>query len=573
MLASLPRSAWLLLAAMFVIAWFSGIGARKLLHPDEGRYAEIAREMADTGNWVTPRLNGLKYFEKPPFQYWATALTFNAFGVHEWTARLVPALAGLLAVAMVGVTAARLDGLTTGAYAALALAGSAWPFALSQLLTLDSVLSAWLVAMLCAFLLAQRDGLSLRTRRNLMLAAYAAAAGATLTKGLVALAIPGATLVLYSLATRDTGPWKRLHLLPGLATYLVLTAPWFVLVSRANPEFAQFFFIHEHFERFLTTEHRREGSWYYFVPLLAAGVLPWLSVWLWTMKSSWRDAPVAANGFSWPKFCLAWAAFVFVFFSASGSKLPSYILPMFPALALVLGWQLRVVPGRKLALLVLPLAILSSLLLLGLGIVVSGYISELADANNSAATFHAFAPWLLAAVGIMTVSATAAFLLLRRSSPAAKTLAVALLALGTVAGLQVGLVGYDAFRVTRSAYDLVRDVANTSDMKLATTNIAPRVGPFDPKIPVFQVRTYDQTLPFYLGRTTTLVAYRDEMALGLDVEPGKDFVNEAAWIPAWTALPQGYALIKLDDYAELVAQSVPMRVIASDPRRVFVSRH
>ncbi len=564
MLASLPRAAWWLLAALLVVTWFSGIAVRKLQHPDEGRYAEIAREMAVTGDWVTPRLNGLKYFEKPPFQYWVTAAAFRIFGVREWTARLAPALAGLLAVVIVGVTAARLDNPTAGVYAALVLSASVWPFAMAQLLTLDSVLCAWMTAMLCAFLLAQRDGLSSGTRRNLMLAAYAAAAAATLTKGLVALAIPGATLVLYSLATRDTGPWKRLHAVPGLCLFVALTAPWFLLVSRANPEFAQFFFIHEHVERFLTTEHRREGTWYYFIPLLAAGILPWLTVWLWTLRSSWREAPVAANGFCWVKFCLAWAAFVFVFFSFSESKLPSYILPLFPALALVLGWQLRVLPGGTLALLVLPLAILSSLLLLGVGIVISGYIPNLADASTPAEIFHAFAPWLVAAVGIMALSAVASYVLARRGAPGGKTLAIVVLALGTVVGLQVGLVGYDAFRATRSAYDLVRAVASEGN--------AAGGGPLDPNVPVFQVRTYDQTLPFYLGRTTTLVAYRDEMALGLDVEPGRDFPTEAAWIPAWTALPQGYALIKLDDYTALAAQSVPMRIVARDPRRVFVAR-
>jgi 4-amino-4-deoxy-L-arabinose transferase-like glycosyltransferase len=362
MLASLPRSAWWLIAAALLVAWFSGIAVRKLQHPDEGRYAEIGREMAVSGNWVTPRLNGLKYFEKPPFQYWATAAAFNVFGVHEWAARLAPAVAGILAVLIVGATAARLDSPTSGAYAALVLASCVWQFALSQLLTLDGVLGCWFAATLCAFLLAQRDKLSLGSRRNWMLVAYAAAAGAKLTKGLIGLVIPGATLVLYSLATRDWRPWKRLHLLSGTALYLALTAPWFLLVSRDNPEFAQFFFIHEHFERYLTTEHHREGTWYYFIPLLCAGILPWLFVWLWTLRRSWRDATVAANGFAWPKFCLVWAAFVFVFFSASGSKLPSYILPMFPALALVLGWQLAQLPSRTLAALVAPSALLFSLL-------------------------------------------------------------------------------------------------------------------------------------------------------------------------------------------------------------------
>ena len=560
MLASLPRAVWWLVAVLFLVAWFSGLAVRRLQHPDEGRYAEIAREMAASGNWVTPRLNGLKYFEKPPFQYWATAVAFNTFGVREWTARLAPALAGMLAVVMVGMTAVRLDGATTGAYAALALAGCVWPFALSQLLTLDSVLSAWLAGALCAFLLAQRDGLATGTQRNWMLAAYAAAAGATLTKGLVGLVIPGATLVLYTLATRDISPWKRLHLVPGMVFYLLLTVPWFVLVSRDNPEFAQFFFIHEHVERFLTTEHKREGGWYYFIPLLAAGLLPWLFVWLWTLARSWRDAAVTASGFSWPKFCLVWALFVFVFFSFSRSKLPSYILPLFPALALVVGWQLKVLPARILALLVLPLAILSALLLLGVVVALRTYVPEFSDASNPAATFHAFAPWLIAAIGVMAASAIGAFALLRRGTAPAKSLAIIALALGTIAGLQIGFIGYDAFRVTRSAYDLVRAAEEANGRRL------------DPSVPVFQVRNYDQTLPFYLGRTTTLVAYRDEMALGLDVEPDKGFATEASWIPVWKALPQGYALIKLDDYESLLAQGLPMRVLARDPRRVFVAR-
>ncbi len=565
MLASLPRSVWWLVAAALVVAWFSGIAVRKLQHPDEGRYAEIAREMAASGDWVTPRLNGLKYFEKPPFQYWATAAAFNAFGVREWSARLVPALAGLLAVAIVGMTAARLDGPVTGIYAALVLVASFWHFAMSQLLTLDSVLSAWLAAALCAFLLAQRDRLAPAVRRNWMLAAYVAAAGATLTKGLVALVIPGATLVLYTLATRDTGPWKRLHAMPGLVLFLLLTAPWFLLVSRDNPEFAQFFFIHEHFQRFLTTGHRREGSWYYFVPLFVAGILPWLLVWLWTLTRSWRNAPIAANGFCWPRFCLVWALFVFVFFSLSGSKLPSYILPMFPALALVLGWQLNQLAARTLALLVLPLALLSLLLLAGLGVVLGAYVPELADANTPAEIFHAFGGWIVAAAAAMAASAVAAFLLLRRDSAATKSLAIVVMALGSVAGMQLGFIGYDAFRATRSAYDLVQEAR--------AAEAAHGGGPLDPRIPVFQVRTYDQTLPFYLGRTTTLVAYRDEMGLGLDIEPERGFATEASWIPHWTALPQGYALIRLDDYAALVAQSVPMRVVARDPRRVFVARN
>ena len=283
MIASLSRRTWWLVFVAIAIAWFAMLDVRVLLHPDEGRYAEIAREMAVSGDWLTPRLNGLKYFEKPPLQYWVTAAAFNVFEIDEWTARLAPALAGFLAILLVGFTAQRMAGPDAGIYAALVLAGSIFQVALSHYVTLDAVLEFWLTAGLCAFLLAQRDGLTWKEQRGFMLLAYAAIAGATLTKGLVALVIPAATLVLYTLVTRDTGPWKRLHAVPGVALFFALTAPWFLLVSAANPEFAQFFFIHEHFERFLTTEHRRTGGWYYFIPLFLFGILPWLTIFAWTL--------------------------------------------------------------------------------------------------------------------------------------------------------------------------------------------------------------------------------------------------------------------------------------------------
>ena len=156
------------------------------------------------------------------------------------------------------------------------------------------------------------------------------------------------------------------------------------------------------------------------MPLFVAGILPWLLVWLWTLTRSWRNAPIAANGFCWPRFCLVWALFVFVFFSFSGSKLPSYILPMFPALALVLGWQLTQLPARTLALLVLPLALLSMVLLAGLGVVLGAYVPDLADGNTPAEVFHAFGPWIVTAAAVMAASGVAAFLLLRRDGASAK---------------------------------------------------------------------------------------------------------------------------------------------------------
>ncbi|MFO1317099.1 MAG: glycosyltransferase family 39 protein [Burkholderiales bacterium] len=557
--AALPRRAWWAIAAVVVVAWFAGLDARRLQHPDEGRYAEIAREMAASGDWVTPRLNDLKYFEKPPLQYWLGAATFDAIGVGEWSARLPAALAGLLAVVAVGFTGARLAGADTGAFAALVLAGTVWHAGLAQLLTLDSVLSFLLALALCAFLLAQRAALAPAAQRNWMLVAYAAAAGATLTKGLVALAIPGAALVLYTVATRDTGPWRRLHALAGVPLYLALTVPWFVAIERANPGFARFFFVREHFERFLTESHNRTGEWWYFVPWFVLGVMPWLLVWAWTLPRSWREAPVAAKGFSWQRFCVTWSAFVFFFFSASGSKLPSYILPMFPALALVVGFELTRLPARTLAWIALPLAVGATAFLAAYPFAYAPLAASLATEGTPLPIYAAFGPWFAAALAAWGAGGIAAVVMFRRETAAGKAWGVAALALSMLIGLKIALVGHDAWARVRSAQPILADAVRANGQ------------PLDPAFPVYQVAAYDQTLPFYLGRPTPLVEYRDEMGPGLDLEPHKGY-HEAAWIEAWNAAPQAYALMTIGTAAELARKGVPMRELARDPRRVFVAR-
>ncbi|HET7032223.1 MAG TPA: glycosyltransferase family 39 protein, partial [Casimicrobiaceae bacterium] len=351
------KAARLILFALLTVLWFSDLGTRRLIHPDEGRYAEIAREMYVTGDWVTPRVNGLKYFEKPPLQYWATAAAYRLFGVGEWTARVWPALAGWLAVIAIGYAGFALGGAVLGTFAALALAGMLWHVAIAQLVTLDSGLAFFLTLGFAALVTAQRPAATDRQRRVWMWLAWAALAGATLSKGLIGVVLPGGALVLYSVLTRDFAVWRRMSLVSGVILFLALTAPWFVAVSWRNDEFARFFFIHEHFERYLTTEHMRVEPWYYFIPIALIGSLPWVTVLVCGTWRAWREGAPNALGFSWQRFALAWAAFVLLFFSASGSKLASYILPMFGPLALVVGWLLVRLDARLLFRLTLPIAI------------------------------------------------------------------------------------------------------------------------------------------------------------------------------------------------------------------------
>src|SRR5438132_502058 len=219
---------------------------RPLANPDEGRYSEISREMAASGDWVTPRLNGLKYFEKPPLQYWATAIAFKLFGENEYTARLYIGLCGLATILIVGFLGMRLANAETALAAMLVLVASPYFMALGGIVTLDMGLTLWTTATFAALLLAEQSAGRPREHRLWMLAAWAAMALAVLSKGLVGIVFAGAAVFFHMLLQRDLSILRRLEWTLGLPLFLAIAAPWFVAVSAANPEFARFFFIHEH---------------------------------------------------------------------------------------------------------------------------------------------------------------------------------------------------------------------------------------------------------------------------------------------------------------------------------------
>ena len=352
----------LTLAALIV--WFANLDYRKLIKPDEGRYAELSREMSVSGDWVTPRLNGIKYFEKPPLQYWAGAVAISVFGAREWAVRLWSALTAVLGVALAWFCARRLMGPKAALFAATVLGSSLMYVVVGHVNTLDMGLTFFLFLALCAFLLAQRDQASDRENAIWMHVAWAATAGAVLSKGLIGLVIPGATLVAYTLVQRDWTRWRRLHLVTGLPLLLAIAAPWFVLASLRNPEFAWFFFVHEHLLRYTTQIHQRVEPWYYYIPLLLAGGLPWTLVMADAVWRTWRAEPGAL--FQPRRFLLVWCVFILVFFSVSGSKLPPYILPVYPALALLCGQHLSSLSGRALAWQLAPVAVLPVVMLIGL---------------------------------------------------------------------------------------------------------------------------------------------------------------------------------------------------------------
>ncbi|MCX7148859.1 MAG: glycosyltransferase family 39 protein [Rhodocyclales bacterium] len=511
-LIELRRGPLLALLLVFALAWFGTLQQRRLINPDEGRYAEIPREMVATGDWLTPRLNGFKYFEKPALQYWATATAFTIFGEHHWTARLWPALTGFLGVLAAAFATARLFGPQAGLIAGAVLAGSVLWNVIGHVNTLDMGVSFFLAAAVFALCLGQRDEASLRENSN------------------------------------ESRRWQdAARPLRGLLILLAITAPWFIAVSWANPEFARFFFIHEHFERFLTKAHGRYQPMWYFIPILLLGMLPWLGSLPQGIAAGFRRD--AGRRFQPRRFLLVWVAVVFVFFSASSSKLASYILPIFPALAALIGLHLASCSAsRRIEWHALPAVIVGGACLL-----LVPYVTRFANETVPVALYEAYQPWLYAGSAALLLGGFAAFWLGRKGH---SVTAVFALAFGGFAFGQGFLLGHDSLGSVNSAHDVAAAIRKQVKQD----------------VPFFSVNTYDQSLQFYLKRTTTMVAYRDELGFGIDQEPDKFIADVAGFEKAWNAAPAAWALMSPGTWTEMTTKGMPMTEVVRDSRRVIVRK-
>ncbi len=541
----LARSRLLLLFLALAVLWFGNLDHRKLFHPDEGRYAEIPREMVAAGDWVTPRLNSIKYFEKPPLQYWATAVAYETFGTAQWTSRLWTALSGFLVVLLVYAAGVRLFGAEPGLHAALVLVSSIGFIFSGRFNTLDMGLTLFLTLAVVAFLFAQHERARAGERSFWMHLAWAAAAGAVLSKGLVGAVLPAGALVTYTLLTRDFALWRRLHVVTGSLLFLALTAPWFVQVSLANPEFPHFFFIHEHFERFLTSVHHRVEPWWFFLPVLILGLLPWTTLVPAALAGGWREH-AAAGGFRPRRFLLAYAAFILLFFSASSSKLSGYVLPMLPPIALLVGERLASIPASRLR------RHLAVPMLLGLFLIAAPFAIEAGNIEPIAAALpEALAVWLSAAGLVLVAGACFG---IHRAKRGRLRPAVVGIALATLVAGQFIDRGAESLSPARSGYDLA-------------VKIAPLLRP---DTPLYSFGMYEQSLPFYLGRTVTLVGSAEEMAFGLSQEPQLWIANPLDFEPRWRSEPGAVAVMRTMYFEMFERMGLPMQVVTRDADRVVV---
>ncbi len=338
------QKSWLSLAALWLVLLLLA-SLRPLAVPDEGRYGEVGRWMLQSGDWLTPRLNGIPFFHKPPLLHWLEAMSLATFGVNAVALRLVPALhVGLMMVALY-LSARRISTERVARRAVIMLGTSLTCLVAGQYINHDMLVASWIgVAIWCfAFAFMAGDKPDARLARF----GFLACALGMLGKGLIGIALPGMVILVWLIWTRQFKKILYLPWLSGLALFAVVALPWFVMAQQKYPELFNYMFIGQQFNRYTAaTYNNQQPGWFYLLSLVLL-LFPWVFFALNLVRRKVRaamgvlpaTAPLMAK--EWWSLCWVWVVTITVFFSIPNSKLVGYILPVIPALALLsaLGWE------------------------------------------------------------------------------------------------------------------------------------------------------------------------------------------------------------------------------------------
>ncbi|MGH7948791.1 MAG: phospholipid carrier-dependent glycosyltransferase, partial [Candidatus Binataceae bacterium] len=474
MLPSSRRARALTAALLATLLYLPALGSAPLWEPDEGRYAEISREMLASGDFVTPRNNYVRYFEKPPLVYWTTAASMALFGENEFAARLPAALASIGQVVIVALLAESMFGATAGLIAALALATFPVFIGFARFATLDPPLSFLVIAGLAAFYVAaSAAAFRVARAREWFIASAAMLALGTLAKGPVALVLGGGIALVWLIWERRTAEIRSLPWIPAVLVFVAITVPWFALVAIGNPGFLEFFFVREHLLRYSELQEHARPFWF-FIPILIGGTWPWI-FFAPLGYAALRSDSEHRSAF---RFLAVWFLFVLIFFSLSESKLGGYILPALPALAILCGYgvariaSLAAGAARRLLLWFGAINLAAAAVALVALIAMRHRISP--DALTSAALIIAAPP----------VGAALAYALWRRNSTPLSVAAA------IVVAVAIGVVGAEGIRA---------DVASTNSYRNLSAAIRARL---ESGCTLASYRHVVQSLPFYT-RTRT----------------------------------------------------------------------
>ncbi|MHC1698430.1 MAG: glycosyltransferase family 39 protein [Geobacteraceae bacterium] len=535
------ENAWGDLAAILIVFslfFFLFLGELPFKEPDESRYAEIPREMLESGDFITPRLNYVKYFEKPPLHYWVNALSLSAFGNKEAAARFPSALFGLCGVLLVYHIGRKLYGRRAGLYSALVLGSSVGYLFQSRMNIIDTTLTICMAAALGFFLLASRREEENKGRYYYLF--YLFCALSVLAKGLIGIVLPGGVIFLYLLLTKRWNLLREMRIPSGTCLFLVVCAPWFILVSLKNPEFFQFFFIHEHFERFLTKVHGRYEPPWYFIPVLLGGIMPWSFFLPGAVKSVWEKRD------SHQLFLCLWFGVIFVFFSLSSSKLIPYILPVFPAVALLIGSAISAALDDDGPLLKLQTVAAGLFLLIaGSGVILYSKLAAASKLDPNGA-------FLLG--GIFVVGSVLSLLSMKRKS-------------------RVSAIGLLCLTASLGAMCAPPVIFSRSIEKRSTRELAHIAREQYPDMPLVSYGFYRQGLPFYAEKRVILAGPSGELEFGRQHDNQEGwFLEKDAFYEMWDS-PKAYLAVisrsELDSFTTKV--KTPVRKVAVWGGSVLVS--
>jgi 4-amino-4-deoxy-L-arabinose transferase-like glycosyltransferase len=532
------------IALLSYLFLFHSLGAYSLKEPDEGRYAEIPREMVESGNYLVPYLNYSRYFEKPPLLYWTIALSYKIFGVTEWSFRLPNALFAFLTVLALYFFGRRWFGAGSALLSSVILLSSLGFFSMGRIVTTDMLLTLLSSVALLSFY-----GFYREKRPAFLLMFYLSLALATLAKGPVAVLLVVLTLVLFLAAERRLAFLREMRPGRGVALFLVLAAPWFILISLREKGFFYFFFVDQNLLRFLTSKHRRTGPLYYFLPVLFGGLFPW-SIFL-------PRALLAVWGRREFRLFLIWSAVVFVFFSLSQSKLPPYILPVFPVLCLVLGWlvheawQGKAAPRMEKGVYIVIFSLFFCVGALYAAGVLAGYPALLfPEAGLPPSGLKLFA-FLISASGLLLVL----FFVLRKVSFSSLFLGLLLFE----AVLMVGLL---------CSMGVIDDLNTTKRLALLIDHDAAR-GEL-----VADYGSFEETLPFYTRQRVYLVSAKGELEMGSEYGDARPFfLDDAAFVRLFRSEKRLFCVVKTRKLGYLRGLGITGQELGRQAGRSLIANH
>ncbi len=527
------------------MVFFFHLGSYGLWEPDEARYAEIGREMLALRDFIVPHLNYVPYVEKPPLLYWLTALSYTILGVNEFAARLIPALSALATVVATWFFARRVFDRRRALLAAAILTTAPVFAVMAQVLTTDMLLTALIAAALYALFMHYMDG------GWWCWVAYLAMAAATLTKGPVGMALPVASMAVFLWWQGELrGAIRRFHAIAGFALMVALAAPWFVAISLREPGYIDFYFVGEYFKRVFVPSYSHAEPFYYYVPVVLGGLLPWSVM---VPFLTWRGmSPNPAR-----RYCVASAATIFGLFSLASAKLIPYVMPAFPPLAILIAdgvascaWpdmesanRLKG-PDCRILLETGPLISLA-----GVGMLTAAILAPLFRSPYPMAVRPAL--YGIGAVLLAGGAAITASFLTRKSG-----LGLTLMVVTLAAGFAAGTYGRLEAEPLRSYAQLGRDVERRA-----------------PDASIICYRRYVQSIPFYTRRRVLLVGPKTELDFG--AHHSKDasryfFKTDAEMLRLWSLPRPTVLIIDVPDLARLKPKLGAFTLIGSEHDKLAI---